>query len=122
MKIKGTVESVTPMKTGVSPTTGKEWTRFEVIISGEKYSTFDAQYKNYIGKSGEFEVKIEDRVSARGTAYKSRTLVNLPRASQASPQIMEFLKRIEGKLDELLKMNYEVEKEDVEPTDEQLPF
>ncbi len=101
--IIGKVESANVVKTGTTEKDGKSinWSRLEVIINGQKFTTFDKEFLAMIGIEGSFDFKIEDRISPRGTSYQSRTLFPLPKPKKDAVDIvvMEVLKRIEQKLD-----------------------
>src|SRR3990167_3486791 len=101
-KIIGKIESAKLVKAG--QTNGKNWTKYEVIINGDKFSAFDEQFLALIGKEGEFGFKTEDRTTNLGVQYQSKTLFNLGKPAQPKPQtpIYPQLDRIEKKLDMLL--------------------
>lgn len=124
--IIGRIESAAVKQTGTTDK-GQKWSRLEVVINGQKFSSFDTDFLAMIGIEGTFDFKIEDRVSPKGTPYVSKTLFNLPKPKKDAPDIliMEVLKRIEQKVDWISdKINPAPEPEDIdeEIKEEDLPF
>ncbi len=131
--IIGKIESAIVKQTGTTDK-GQKWSRLEVVINGQKFSTFDTEFLAMIGIEGTFDFKIEDRVSPRGTPYQSRTLFNLPKPKKDAPDILlmeglkkiiEISQRIEQKIDWFAeRINPQPEPEDLEGDikEEDLPF
>ena len=100
--VVGKIDSVSVIRSGTTQKEGRNisWTLFEVIINGQKYGAFDAQYQNLTGKTGEWKYKTEMRQGRDGRTFENKTLLNVPKLSTAD--ILPELKEINRKLDILL--------------------
>lgn len=127
-KVSGIIFSVTVKKSGI--TNGRNWTIYEVIIGGESYSTFDAGYKESIGKQGTYEY-VEKQNTSNGRVFTNKTLqaLPIPGASQENQSKMISIPEVvvntlisnQQKIMKALKIDSEIPTvEDVpEPTFEQ---
>lgn len=81
-QVRGIVNSVTVKTSGT--TNGRNWTIYEVVISNEQYSTFDAGFKELIGQEGTFNYTEKENVSSDGRVFINKTLLALkkPEAPQ----------------------------------------
>lgn len=89
-QVTGIVFSVTVRKSGM--TNGRNWTIYEVIIAGESYSTFDATYKEMIGKQGTFNYIEKQNTGSDGRVYTNKTLQVLPKpeAPPGAPKTIQI--------------------------------
>ncbi len=95
--IKGKIESAQFLKSGQGAK--GPWVMFEVMVAGQKFTAFGDSWQKNVGQEGEFEYKEEQRTSARGTSYMSRTLQTPRRPGSVNPQ---QLTNIENMLKEVL--------------------
>lgn len=102
-KVVGIIESVNPIKSGQG--TSKDgrsfpWTLYEVMINGQKYSTFDSGYQKLIGQTKELEYEIRTNEGRNGVTYENRSLVT--KVTQGGGQQSQALNEINRKLDRVL--------------------
>jgi len=116
-RVTGKIESVNSIKTGESSKNGRtfNWTLFEVVISGQKYRTFDQGYQQLIGQTKEWQFKKESRQGRNGQWYENRTLLNLSKPS-AVGVIQEEFKEVHEKLDKIMSLLETDQRTDI-PTD-----
>ncbi len=111
-KVIGKVESVKKIKETPA------WTLYEVIINGQKFSAFDAEFLALQGIDGTYDFRVDEQGRKTLQALKKQK----PQGS-SDYRIMDALKRIEEKVDrlgELLAPEPTPADEDV--VDENLPF
>ena len=80
--IREKISNVVAINTGKTKD-GRPWTLFEVKIGEQTFRTFDGSYNEKIGQEGEWIYEAEERVSAAGKSYESRTLLPLSKAKKA---------------------------------------
>ena len=78
--INGSIESANQVRSGVT-SKGRPWIMYQVVINGEKFTTFDAAYLSNIGKLGTWEY--EEKPSADGQ-FINRTLSKYPEVKSPS--------------------------------------
>lgn len=71
--IDGEITNVSVNKSGI--TNGKKWTKFDVVISGENFKTFDKTYLEQIGELGRWTYNEEPWTSPEGKTFNIKTLV-----------------------------------------------
>ena len=123
--IVGKIENVKVIRTGTTQREGRNipWTLFEVIINSQVYKTFDAQYQNLIGKSGEWKYKTEIR-QGKDRTFENKTLLNIPKPGIG--EILTEIKELNRKVDILLgakKPSGPVDSpDDFEPDPDEIPI
>lgn len=86
--IRGVIDDVVAINSGTTDK-GRSWTLFEVSINGQTFRTFDGGYNDKIGQEGEWIYEEEDRISASGKKYRSRTLLPLPKKKKTEEKTQE---------------------------------
>jgi hypothetical protein len=87
--INGIIQSCVPFRTGEK--NGRKWTIFNVVINGEKFSTFDTKYSQHIGTEGTWEY--EEKQNGQ---YVNRTLSRYPEAKTPNANADESIMRAFG--------------------------
>lgn len=79
--IYGQVSAAKESRSGIGKN-NKPWTIFEVIINGEKLTTFDRQFLGEVGKPAqEYGYKFNNWTDKRGNQHSDRVLVELVRTA-----------------------------------------
>ena len=101
--IVGKIDSVISKKTGVSAT-GRPWEIFEVLINGQKFSTFTNTFQTLVGQTGTWQYTEKQSEGRDGQVYINKTLLSpdVKKPAQSSQNVQwikdEFMK-IHEKLD-----------------------
>lgn len=82
--IAGQVSAAKELRSGIGKN-NKPWTLFEVILDGQKYTTFDRQFIGEVGKPArDYGYQINNWTDKSGNAHSDKVLVELQR-TQAVP-------------------------------------
>ena len=71
-RVIGKIEDVSLLKEG--ETEGRAWKLYKVTINGKTFTTFDAGFKELIGKEKEWEYEEKEMAKKSGEVYTRRTL------------------------------------------------